>query len=143
MHKNPDNYANLCINPTCNEYIFGVYSYCCGQMYLMLSNGEKIVRLPSVGMFLGLCLLAVNLLGFLLMGIDKYKARKRGFRIPEKTLFMTALIGGSIGSILGMYVFRHKTRHRSFTIGMPLILALQVIIVLFLYLGPLFNVVTI
>ena len=65
---------------------------------------------------------AVNLIGFALMGIDKYKAKKRAFRIPEATLFIIAVIGGSIGSILGMYPFRHKTRHRSFVYGMPFIL---------------------
>ncbi|MCR4788464.1 MAG: DUF1294 domain-containing protein [Lachnospiraceae bacterium] len=79
---------------------------------------------------------AANLLGFLLMGIDKLKARKRGFRIPEATLFLVALAGGSVGSLLGMYLFRHKTRHRKFTIGMPIILALQLAILLFLYFGP-------
>lgn len=100
------------------------------------------MTLPSVGLFLGLYLLAVNLIGFMLMGIDKYKARKRSFRIPENTLFMIAIIGGSVGSIIGMYVFRHKTRHHRFTIGMPVILVLQVFIVLFMYLGPLFKVVT-
>lgn len=66
------------------------------------------------------------------MGIDKLKARRRGFRIPEATLFIIALIGGSIGSILGMYLFRHKTRHRTFTIGMPAILIVQIIFVLVL-----------
>ena len=71
---------------------------------------------------------SVNMIGFALMGIDKYKAKKRAFRIPEATLFIVALIGGSIGSILGMYAFRHKTRHRSFVYGMPAILVLQVIL---------------
>lgn len=66
------------------------------------------------------------------MGIDKLKARRRGFRIPEATLFIIAIIGGSIGSILGMYIFRHKTRHRTFTIGMPAILIVQIIFVLVL-----------
>lgn len=70
----------------------------------------------------------VNLIGFALMGIDKYKAKKRSFRIPEATLFIVATIGGSIGSILGMYTFRHKTRHRSFVYGMPLILVIQIIL---------------
>lgn len=74
----------------------------------------------------------INVIGFALMGIDKLKARKRGFRIPEATLFIIALIGGSIGSIAGMYTFRHKTRHRSFTIGMPVILVIQIIFILIL-----------
>lgn len=77
------------------------------------------------------------------MGIDKLKAKKRGFRIPEATLFLIAFIGGSIGSILGMYLFRHKTRHRSFIIGMPVILAVQIIIALVIIFGPFVDVVTI
>lgn len=71
----------------------------------------------------------INFAGFALMGIDKYKAKKRAFRIPEATLFIVAIIGGSAGSLLGMYLFRHKTRHRSFVIGMPLILFLQIVLV--------------
>ncbi|MDD6490688.1 MAG: DUF1294 domain-containing protein [Firmicutes bacterium] len=74
--------------------------------------------------------IAINLIGFALMGIDKYKARKRAFRIPEATLFTIAVIGGSIGSILGMYAFRHKTRHRSFVYGMPFILIIQIILMI-------------
>lgn len=70
------------------------------------------------------------------MGIDKLKARKRGFRIPEATLFLVALMGGSIGSLVGMYLFRHKTRHRKFTIGMPIILLLQIALIAFLLFGP-------
>lgn len=67
----------------------------------------------------------LNILGLALMGIDKWKARKGAFRIPEATLFIIALIGGSVGSILGMYLFRHKTRHWYFVFGMPAILLLQ------------------
>ena len=73
--------------------------------------------------------IAVNLTGFVLMGIDKYKAKKRAFRIPEATLFIIAIIGGSIGSIVGMYAFRHKTRHRSFVYGMPFILIIQIALI--------------
>ncbi|MBD5545592.1 MAG: DUF1294 domain-containing protein [Lachnospiraceae bacterium] len=68
----------------------------------------------------------INLAGFLLMGIDKWKARKQAFRIPEATLFTVAVIGGSIGSILGMFTFHHKTRHWYFLYGMPAILLLQI-----------------
>ena len=67
----------------------------------------------------------LNILGLALMGIDKWKARKGAFRIPEATLFIIALIGGSVGSIVGMYLFRHKTRHWYFVFGMPAILLLQ------------------
>ena len=78
----------------------------------------------------------VNLTGFCLMGIDKRKAIKGAFRIPEATLFIVALIGGSPGSIAGMYTFRHKTRHRSFVYGMPAILILQVILVILFFNSP-------
>ena len=79
---------------------------------------------------------AVNLMGFALMGIDKYKAKKRAFRIPEATLFIVAVIGGSIGSIIGMYVFRHKTRHRAFVYGMPFILIVQIALIIALLNAP-------
>lgn len=79
--------------------------------------------------------LIINLIGFCLMGIDKRKAIKGAFRIPEAILFIVALIGGSIGSIFGMYTFRHKTRHFTFVYGMPIILVLQILlVVLLLYL---------
>ena len=72
-------------------------------------------------------LLIINATGFLLMLIDKYKARKNLWRIPEKTLLGVALIGGSIGSYAGMQIFRHKTKHPQFYIGIPVIMALQLI----------------
>ena len=70
-------------------------------------------------------LAAVNLLAFVLMGVDKSRARRGAWRIPEKALFLAALLGGSVGSLLGMYAFRHKTKHLSFVIGLPVILLLQ------------------
>lgn len=81
-------------------------------------------------------ILFVNLLGFYAMYNDKMRARKRAFRIPESTLFCLAIIGGSIGCLLGMYVFRHKTRHWTFVYGMPLILALQLLGIIALFLAP-------
>lgn len=69
----------------------------------------------------------LTIAGFCSMGIDKKRARNNEWRIKERTLFLIAAFGGSIGSIIGMYVFRHKTKHTSFVIGMPLILILQVI----------------
>lgn len=80
--------------------------------------------------------IALNLIGFALMGIDKYKAKKRAFRIPEATLFIVAIIGGSIGSIIGMYAFRHKTRHWYFVYGMPFILVIQIILIIVLLNAP-------
>lgn len=72
-------------------------------------------------------LAVINLAGFCLMGIDKQKAVKHQWRVPEKTLFAASLLGGSIGTWAGMYVFRHKTRHWYFVVGMPAILVLQII----------------
>ena len=70
--------------------------------------------------------LIVNLIGFLSMYVDKRRARKHLWRIPETTLFIIAIIGGSIGSIVGMHLFRHKTRHWYFVYGMPAILIIQI-----------------
>ena len=79
-----------------------------------------------------LYLLLINLAGFLSMGIDKRKAQKQKWRIPEKVLFLFAILGGSTGSLLGMYTFRHKTKHRQFVIGIPVILVLQLLLAGFL-----------
>lgn len=76
--------------------------------------------------FAFLYLLIVNAAGFLSMLVDKLKAKKNLWRIPESTLLTIALIGGSIGSLIGMYTMRHKTKHLKFTIGVPLILVVQV-----------------
>ena len=77
---------------------------------------------------LGIYLFIINAIGFILMLVDKIKARKNLWRIPEKVLFLSAILGGSIGSLLGMYFFRHKTKHFSFILGMPLILAIQIVL---------------
>lgn len=70
--------------------------------------------------------LIINVIGFFFMGIDKLRAKKQVWRVPEKTLFLIAVLGGSVGTNIGMYVFRHKTKHWYFVIGMPLILIAQV-----------------
>lgn len=80
--------------------------------------------------------IAVNIIGLFLMGLDKYKAKKRLWRIPESTLFIIAIIGGSIGSIMGMYLFRHKTRHWYFVYGLPAILIIQIGLFLAILYGP-------
>ncbi len=80
-------------------------------------------------------IVVMNIIGFAIMGIDKSKAKRGEWRIPEKTLFLIAILGGSIGSILGMKQFRHKTKHRTFTIGMPAILIVQVIIAAYFMVG--------
>lgn len=71
-------------------------------------------------------LLGVNIVTFILMGVDKRKAKKKAWRIPERTFWSLALIGGALGSMLGMNHFRHKTKHQSFVIGMPLLLLLNI-----------------
>ena len=71
-------------------------------------------------------LLIVNAIAYLLMLIDKQKAKKKKWRIPEATLMGFAAIGGSIGALMGMYTFRHKTLHKKFTLGIPAILFLQI-----------------
>ena len=81
-------------------------------------------------------LIVINFISFTAMGVDKARARKRLWRIPESTLFVLALIGGSIGSIAGMHLFHHKTRHRRFLYGLPAILILQILIVIMLATSP-------
>jgi uncharacterized membrane protein YsdA (DUF1294 family) len=74
----------------------------------------------------------INIIGFALMGIDKKRAIRGAWRISESSLFLTAVLGGSIGCILGMQTFRHKTKHWYFKYGMPAILILQVAATIFL-----------
>lgn len=79
-------------------------------------------------------LLLINAAGFCIMLYDKYLAKNNLWRIPEKTLLGVAAFGGSLGCWLGMYAVRHKTKHLKFTIGIPVILAIQVlVVVLYLY----------
>ena len=75
----------------------------------------------------------INALGFLLMLVDKHRARKNRWRIPEATLMGVAALGGSIGSLIGMYTARHKTKHPKFTVGIPLILIVQLTAAYFVY----------
>lgn len=75
--------------------------------------------------------LFINFLGFFAMFFDKQKAKHGKWRIPEKTLFLIALIGGSLGTTLGMHTFRHKTKHWYFKFGMPLIFTIQLILVIY------------
>ena len=70
-------------------------------------------------------LLCMNILGFALMSSDKRRAKRGQWRIRERTLFLTAALGGSAGSLLGMWLLHHKTKHRYFVLGMPLILLVQ------------------
>ena len=78
-------------------------------------------------------LAAVNLVTFTVYGVDKAKAKRGAWRVPEKTLFLLPLLGGSVGALLGMQVFHHKTKHWYFVWGIPLILLAQIALAVWLY----------
>lgn len=80
-----------------------------------------------------LYLILINAAGFLFMLADKQKARKNLWRIPERVLMGIAVFGGSLGVLMGMYAYRHKTKHPRFTLGVPVILAVQIVIVILLW----------
>ena len=73
-----------------------------------------------------LYLIAINVVTFLVYGLDKWKAKRDAWRISESTLLLLAAAGGSVGALLGMQIFRHKTKHVKFTVGVPVILLVQV-----------------
>lgn len=77
-------------------------------------------------------LIIINLTAFFVFGIDKYKAQKNKWRIPEKVLFILSAIGGSAGALAGMYTFRHKTKKPAFRFGIPAILILQIVLIYFI-----------
>ena len=84
-------------------------------------------------------LVFLNLSGFLIMGDDKRRSKMHRWRISERMLCLVSILGGSIGTWAGMYVFHHKTRHWYFVIGMPLILALQIVAAILLYRQGLYH----
>lgn len=84
-------------------------------------------------MFIFLLFTIINIAGFILSGIDKFKARRSLWRIPESTFFWLVLMGGAPGVYLGLLFFRHKTRHLSFMLGIPLIFAFQVLVIILVY----------
>ncbi|MGM9537547.1 MAG: DUF1294 domain-containing protein [Candidatus Onthomonas sp.] len=82
--------------------------------------------MSALSAFLPHWLVLINVLAFVLFGLDKWKARRDAWRISENALMLSAVLGGSIGALAGMRVFHHKTRHKKFFIGIPLLLALDV-----------------
>ncbi|MGL4656797.1 MAG: DUF1294 domain-containing protein [Sarcina sp.] len=82
---------------------------------------------------IGCYLIIINIIAFILMYVDKVKAIKHQWRIQESTLMGFAIFGGSIGGILGMQIFRHKTKHPKFYIGMPVILIIQLLLAYYIY----------
>ncbi len=89
---------------------------------------EEIFSIQNILIYL----VIVNILGFLIMFIDKRKAKRDAWRIPEKTLFIVSMIGGSLGTLIGMYVFRHKTKKLKFKIGFPTILVIHLILIIYI-----------
>ena len=85
---------------------------------------ESIFTIKNIIIYL----LIINLIGFLAMWLDKTKAKKGKWRISEPTLLGIGVLGGSIGSMIGMYTFRHKTKKKRFTIGMPAILIIEIVL---------------
>lgn len=90
-------------------------------------NFEEIFTIQNIIIYF----VAINLFGFFIMWLDKRKARKGKWRIPEKTLFIITALGGGIGTIAGMYAFRHKTQKIAFVIGFPLITILEVLLAVY------------
>ena len=91
---------------------------------------KQIIETIGISNFL-IYLLVINIVGFIYMGIDKWKAKRNAWRIPEDTLFAITALGGGIGTIAGMYTFRHKTKKTKFTIGIPAILILEIILLVY------------
>ena len=97
----------------------------------MFENAINIVYIFSVKNII-IYLIIINLIGFYMMWSDKRRAKWGKWRIPENTLFMVTALGGGIGTIAGMYTFRHKTKKLKFTIGLPAILILEIILCIYL-----------
>ena len=119
VHRNPERSQRsllLCIHsvPTSTQISTILFSH------QYLQKGTSILLIGY--------LLIINAAAFLLMLLDKRKAIKSKWRIPEATLMWSAALGGSVGALAGMYLFRHKTKHLKFTIGIPVILALQIVL---------------
>lgn len=98
-------------------------------MPMFEQNAVDIAKIFSLQNIL-IYLVAINLIGFFIMFWDKRKAQKGSWRTPEKTLITISLIGGSIGTLIGMYIFHHKTKKPRFKYGFPAILILQIVIVI-------------
>ena len=90
----------------------------------------KMFGVPFPAVILILYLIVINIVGFVSMAVDKYKAKHKKWRTPESRLMIIAIIGGSIGCLLGMDLFRHKTKHKKFRLGIPIILMAQIVLAL-------------
>ena len=116
-------------------HIMGIFIHSFG--FLAKNGFLDIIFLKGFGamettLIIIIYFIIVNICGFASMGIDKSRARNRRWRIPEAMLFFFAIIGGSLGSTVGMHLFHHKTKHWYFRIGFPLILIIQIILAILL-----------
>ena len=95
---------------------------------------ENVITIPEIFTLKNILiyLLVINLIGFLMMWSDKRRAKWGKWRIPEQTLFIITALGGGIGTIAGMYTFRHKTKKLKFTIGLPVLMILEIALVIYL-----------
>ena len=98
----------------------------------MIENTPSLSEVFNLQNFI-IYLIIINLFTFFIMWVDKKKAEKNKWRISEQALFGFAIIGGSIGAIAGMYKFRHKTKKKRFTVGLPIILIIQIILLIIFY----------
>ena len=97
-----------------------------------MKNGEIRKERKDTLKYLYIYLAVINVVAFVLMSIDKYRACRHRWRIPERTLFVAAILGGSLGSLLGMWILWHKIRNKLFVIGLPVVFILQLTLVLLL-----------
>ena len=96
---------------------------------------KKLKDINTLHSCLAYYLLAINVVTFIVYGIDKYKAKKAKWRIPETTLLLLAVLGGSIGAWMGMKVWHHKTMHKKFKYGIPAILLIQIALMAYLHMN--------
>lgn len=100
----------------------------------VLFTNVKTVRRDEMGI-LTIYLVIINVIAFLMYGMDKWKAKRNAWRISEKTLLLTAFAGGSAGALMGMFLFRHKTKHISFMILVPLFLVIHIVLIMWISIG--------
>ena len=95
---------------------------------------DRVTSIPNIFTLKNILiyLLMINLIGFLMMWSDKRRAKWGKWRIPEQTLFIVTALGGGVGTIAGMYMFRHKTKKLKFTIGLPLVVFLEIVLIIYL-----------
>ena len=108
---------------------WGTAEYDKAAIHGVNQRAYKALEVRNTNEYFKIYLIVINITAFAMMGIDKKRAKKHEWRIPEARLFGAAFIGGGTGAVLGMYFFRHKTKHWYFVVGMPLIMILNFAII--------------